>query len=52
MLGIPPCVQRPAGTTTGAVPANVALCVANLLPAGEFPITSFLALKGDMFSQP
>ncbi|MBL6832398.1 MAG: rhomboid family intramembrane serine protease [Pirellulales bacterium] len=32
--------------------ANVALWVANLLAAGEFPITSFLALKGDMFSQP
>ena len=32
--------------------ANVALWVANLLAAGEFPITSFLALKGDMFSRP
>jgi membrane associated rhomboid family serine protease len=32
--------------------ANVALWVANLLAASEFPITSFLALKGDMFSRP
>jgi membrane associated rhomboid family serine protease len=32
--------------------ANVALWVANLLAAGEFPITTFLALKGDMFSRP
>lgn len=32
--------------------ANVALWVANLLAAGDFPITSFLALRGDMFSRP
>ena len=32
--------------------ANVALWVANLLAAGEFPITGFLALKGDMLSKP
>lgn len=32
--------------------ANVALWVANLLAAGDFPITNFLALRGDMFSRP
>ena len=32
--------------------ANVALWVANLLAAGDFPITSFLTLQGDLFSRP
>lgn len=32
--------------------ANVALWVANLLAAGDFPITNFLALRGDLFSRP
>lgn len=31
---------------------NIALWVANLVAAGEFPITDFLALKGTMLSRP